>query len=411
MGLRILFLLGVVTLATPAAADTDAARAAFDAGHAQRRAGANKEAVQELRRASNLNPDKDLALKIQYELARTAIDRRDFGQAMAQCRVLGQKPGGKALGHACAAEAYLLWRRASEANEEAKRALADDPKLYEAKVAQGRARFLELKDTEAEAALREAVSIKPDALEAWLALAELHALFGKTDAASNDLREALKRDEHSPEASFQLGKLLAPGPEAIAHLEAALRERPSYGEALARLAEVQIALNKLDAARASAQRALKSDPNDASMRVVVGRVALAEGKPDVAHSEAKAALAILPNLASAKLLVADAYAKQNEIDLALENYQAAFGLDRADPNPLVRASEACRTQNRETSARAFAERATRDFPEWGPAWLALGDALAVQKDIPGARQAYERALKARGIADLNDVRRRIEKLK
>lgn len=389
------------------------AASALEAGRAQRRAGNYKEATIELRRAAALaGNQREVGLRAQYELARTAIDRRDFGQAMAQCRVLMQKAGGDALGHTCAAEAYLLWRRASEANEEIKRALAKEPHLYEAKVAEGRARLLELKDVEAEAALKDAVSIKPDAPDAYLALADLHALFGKTDAALLDLREVLKRDERSADAHYALGRLLPPGPEAATHLEAALKERPAFGEALARLAEVQIAQGQLDQARSSAQRALKTDPNDASMRVVVGRVALAEGKPDVALSEAKAALALMANLASAKLLAADAYVKQNEIDLAVESYQAAFGLDHFDPTPLVRASEACRAQGRETSARAFAEKATHEFPQWSPAWLALGDALVLHKELPQAKQAYEQALlKARGMNEANEARKRLEKLK
>lgn len=406
-----------LVLLAPAAAHgeekgSDAA-SALDAGRAQRRAGNFKEATAELRRAAALaGGQRDVALRAQYELARTAVDRRDFGQAMAQCRVLMQKAGGEALGHACAAEAYLLWRRASEANEEIKRALAKDPHLYEAKVAEGRARIFELKDAEAEAALKEAVGIKPEAPEAYLALGDLHALFGKTDQALLDLREVLKRDSHSPDANYALGRLLPPGPEAAGYLEAALKERPSFGEALERLAEVQIAQGQLDQARNSAQRALKTDPNDASMRVVVGRVALAEGKPDVALSEAKAALAVLANLASAKLLAADAYAKQNEIDLAVESYTAAFGLDHFDPTPLIRASDACRTQGRETSARAFAEKATREFPQSSPAWVALGDALLTQKETGGARSAYEQALlKARGLGEATEARKRLEKLK
>jgi tetratricopeptide (TPR) repeat protein len=174
---------------------------------------------------------------------------------------------------------------------------------------------------------------------------------------------------------------------------------------------VQIALGKLDAARSSAQLALKTDPNDASMRLVIGRVALAEGNADAALTESKAALAVLPNLASAKLLMADAYAKQREIDLAIESYQAAFGLDRSDPGPLVRASDACRTQGRSTTARAFAERATREFPEWSPAWLALGDALTAQKELPAARHAYEQAVaKARGPSDAAVARARLGKV-
>ncbi|MFO0674195.1 MAG: tetratricopeptide repeat protein [Polyangiaceae bacterium] len=407
-------LAGALSFAGPARADAAGdAEAALAKGRAERRAGATKEATADLRRAVSLSaPKSEVALRATYELARLGIDRREFGQAMAQCRILQQKAGGEALGHACAAEAYLLWRRASEATTEIKKALAKNPRLYEAKVAEGRARLLELRDAEAEAALKEAVAIDPRATDAYLALADVHALFGKTDAAIVDLREVLKLDERSPEASYLLARLLPPSTETVGLLETALRERPAFGEALARLAEVEIALGHLDRARAAAQRALATDPEGASMRVVVGRVALAEGKLDAALSEAKAALSSIPNLASGKLLLADAYAKQGEIDLAVEAYTAAFGFDHFDPTPLVRASEACRAQGRETSAKAFADKATREFPNWGPAWIALGDVLVAQKDASGAKQAYEQALvKARGIDGANEARKRLERLK
>lgn len=403
-----------VSLAGTARADAASdAEAALAKGRAERRAGAVKEATADLRRAAALAPAKsDVGLRATYELARLGIDRREFGQAMAQCRILQQKAGGEALGHACAAEAYLLWRRASEASSEIKKALAKNPQLYEAKVAEGRARLLELRDAEAETLLKEAIAIDGRPVDAHLALADVHALFGKTDAAISDLREVLKRDERSPEASYLLARLLPPGPEAVTLLDTALRERPAFGEALARLAEVEIALGHLDRARAAAQRALATDPEGASMRVVVGRVALAEGKVDGAIAEARAALASIPNLASGKLLLADAYAKQGEIDLAVEAYTAAFGFDHFDPTPLVRASEACRVAGRETSAKAFADKATREFPGWAPAWMALGDVLVAQKDVPGAKQAYEQALlKARGQDAANDARKRLDRLK
>lgn len=408
--------LALSSLAVPSQAEekpSDGASVALAVGRAERRAGAYKEAVQDLRRAAGFTSgNRDAALQASYELARISIDRRDFSLAMAQCKSLGQKPSGAALGHACAAEAFLLWRRGSEALAESRRALAIAPRLYEAKVAEGRARVLELSEAEAASVLEDAISIAPERVEARLALAELHALLGRADAAVSDARAALSKDEQSPEAHAMLGRVLPAGPEAAGELEAALKIRPNYSEALARLADVQIAMGQLDRARESAERALKSDPNDASMRIVVGRVALAEAKPEAAHVEAKAALAILPNLASAKLLDADAYAKEHEIDLALESYQAAYGLDRTDPTPLVRASAACRAEGRDTSARAFADKATREFPNYAPGWLALGDALVAQKESAEAKQAYAQAAsKARGAVESADARRRIQDLK
>ncbi len=153
------------------------------------------------------------------------------------------------------------------------------------------------------------------------------------------------------------------------------------------------------------------DPQDSSTHVIYGRVLLAEGKPDDAIRAGESALKVLANLASAKLLIADANAKKGEIDLAIESYQGAYGLDHGDPAALVRASEACHAAGRNTSAKAFGMKATVEFPEWGPAWAALGDALAGDNEDAQAKTAYEAALKGRGPIDAGLLRRKMAALK
>jgi len=164
-------------------------------------------------------------------------------------------------------------------------------------------------------------------------------------------------------------------------------------------------------ARAAAEAALKSDPQDAGSHLVMGRVAFSEKKLDDAVAEAQAALKIVPNSAPAKLIIADVYASKGEIDLAVENYQAAYGFDHTDPASLVRASEACHTAGRETSAKAFGEKASKEFPEWAPGWVALGDALVGNKEIAAAKAAYETALRSRGPLDASAVRSKLASLK
>ena len=425
--LAALSLVGALATANPAAAQESAlealkasakaspgdAAAALALGKALLRAGHPLDAGQELRRGANFNAGRsgDVAVALHYELARVAIAERDFGQAMVQCRVVGSITGGASAGHACATEAHLLWRRASEALTESALAVAGGKKIVEAKLAEGHARELELKEVEAEAAFREAVAWRPDAAEAHVALGHVLVGTGKVDAGIAELRTALLLDPHAPEALNELGHALPNGVEAISELENAVRERPTYKQALYHLAEIELELGRLGEARKAAIAALKIDPQDTSVRVVAGKILLAAGKPDEAITEANIALASIPNLAPAKLLVADAYAKKGEIDLAVENYQAAFGLNHEDPTPLVHASEACHAQGRDTSAKAFGEKATREFPAWAPGWVALGDALVAGSETVGAKTAYETALKSKGLVDGVGVARKIAALK
>lgn len=419
---RLALALAILGTAAPAMAQEsvlDAARARVRAnandtsasiafGRALRRAGRYAESAAELRRGASTiaGHQPDAAIKLHWELARTFIAERDFSQAMLACHVAAAQTGGAQAGHACAAEAHLLWRRGTDAITE----LAQAGRTYDSKVSEGRALALQLKDAEAEAAFRDAMALDPSAADPHLYLGKYWVDVGKTDAGIAELKRAVELDATNPDALYELGRALSPGADAVTALEKAARERPSFLDAWVRLAEVQIALGKNVEARAAAQSALRINPQDASAHVVVGRVALADGKPDDALADARAALAVMANSSLAKLLMADAYAKKDEIDLALEQYQAAYGLDRQNPDVLVHAALACIHAQRLTSARAYATTATHDFPTWGPGFAALGDALAADGDSAGARAAYDKALLGRGPIDAAAIRAKMTAL-
>ncbi|MCL2447757.1 MAG: tetratricopeptide repeat protein, partial [Polyangiaceae bacterium] len=174
----------------------------------------------------------------------------------------------------------------------------------------------------------------------------------------------------------------------------------------------RLAEGAVEAARAASDTALRLNRDSAEARVLAGQVAFAQGRTDDAMKAAEAVLRAAPNSAAAKLLVADANAKKGEIDAAIEAYQAAWGLDHANPAPLVRGSDACRAAGRNTSAAAFAERATQEFADFAPAWVALGDARAARGERAGARDAYARALIAgRGAIDRAAIEKKIAALR
>jgi tetratricopeptide (TPR) repeat protein len=326
------------------------------------------------------------------------------------------KVGAEAAGHVCAAEAHLLWRRGTEAESE----IAELSKLkspssaeveYFAKLAHGRAMELATKDSDAEASYKSAIALAESRPEA-------HVLFGvmldRTRGAGDgvsELKKAVSLDPHDPVAQLELGRSLPVGSaESIAALEQSVAERPTSTDALRALSDGYVAANRLGDAKKTVAAVLKLAPNDVNTHVVAGRLALAEGRADDAIKEGETASKLMPNLESARLLVADGWAKKGEIDLAVEAYQAAIGLDHSDPTPLVNASAACLAAGRVTSAKAFGVRATKDFGTNAAAWSALGDALAADKDVPGAKAAYENAKKARG-SDPVAIDKKLSRLK
>lgn len=389
--------------------------ASLDHARALRRAGRDGEAHAELARIRPFVKG-EVAVLTEWEMARTQIGKREFAPALATCRSIAKLPGGEPASLVCAAEAHLLWRRGTEALAElgalAKVAPAATPDVpYFAKLAEGRARELDSRDADAEAAYREAIRLSPNRVHGHVALGSLLQRTGRDGRAS--LRRAVEIDPRDPEAQLALGRALVVDPaergSAIAAFERALAERPTYVEALRASTEAYLAAQRLPDAKRSAEAILKIAPNDVFSHVVAGRVALAEGSSDLAIREGEAALKLMPNEGKAKLLVADAYAKKGEIDLALEAYQKASGLDPLDPAPLVNATGACLGAGRFTSAKAFGKRAVSDFPEHAASWIAHGDALAADGDRSGARAAYASARKAKG-ADLRTIDTKLSRL-
>jgi tetratricopeptide (TPR) repeat protein len=402
----------VDSLRAVAKASAADATAALALGRALRRAGHLNEATAELRRGIALAASKPpVLIQLHWELARVPMDRSDFHQAFAACKVLGAIRGASAEGHACAADAHLSWQRATEALAEAATALAEDPRCYEAKVAEGRAYDYALDEAKSEAAFREAIAWRSDGADARVGLGRVLFKDGKKDEALSELRKAVGLDANGPDGLYELAIALPSGPESTALLEQATRERPSFADAWLALGAQNLAAGRVAQAKTAAEAVVRNDPKSAGSRVLLGKVALVESRPDDAIKEAEKVLTLLPNSAPARLLIADANAKKGEIDRALEAYQAAWGLDHGDPTPLVHASEACHEAGRDTSARAFGVKATQEFPEWGPAWVALGDALLAQREKRPAHDAYSKALSVKGPIDRNGVQKKLADLR
>jgi tetratricopeptide (TPR) repeat protein len=417
-----LAILGLCLLAAPARAQEQrlgdlraAARsspsdadASLALGRALRRAGHFAEALTELRRGLSLAGGRSGpgATSLRYEVARVYMDDHRFRDALGACQPLGKT----ALAHACAAEAHMVRRRATEALPEAELALQQDPQLYEARVVQAEAQWLEGSMDEAETGLRAAIAAEPKRIEARLLLGDLYVAQGKRGPALESLQAARSADPDDPDAAFAVGSALGPTNDGAAALEAAVAGRPSFGAAWARLADARLAQGRTAEAEKAAQTALKLDPKQADWHASLARVYEKQKRYAEALTEAHASLKILPNSASAKLVEADVYAAQGDIDMALEAYQASFGLARSDPTPLVHAANACLASSRETSAKAFAERSTQMFPEFGPGWVALGDVLVKGNERAAARRAYETAL-SRESVDAAEVRRKLGALR
>lgn len=379
-------------------------------GKALRRAGRFGEAAAELLRGASLGSASKggLNMKLAYELARVRQDQRDIPNAIKACDALGKQ---SALSDVCRAEAYLTQKRASEALPFVEKAIAADPGLYEARVAGARAFSMQGKVQSAEATFKKAAEIDGARPEAHHWLGDLLLSQGRRDEGITALKKAMAADPGDPEIALRLGATLHGSKEGQAALLQATKIRPSFAEAHAELARSSVELGDFAAAEAAGTAAVKLDAHVFLSHLALAQVALHKGRWDDAIKSAEAGRKLVPNAAPAELALADAYAGKGDADLAAEAYQRAFGLDRTDPTPLVRATRACVRAGRPTTARGFADKLISEFPKWAPGWVELGDLLASQNEKDKARVAYETALKGEGEIDREQVNKKLAALK
>lgn len=404
----------VLALTGPAAAEDLAAAAknppkdpdaALALGRALRRAGLFDDGVRVLRGAAQRGKGA-VVVAARTEAARTLIAASRQKDALKECATL--KAQTPVRWETCVAEAQLLWKRASLALPAADRALAVASDDYDALVAKGRALRMLGQNTEAHAAFQAALAKDGARHEAPMFHAELLSGMGKGSEAVAALRKAVAAAPDEPEPLLALASALPAGAEATDLLNKALGIRAKYGAARARLGEVQLELGKVAEAEAAFRAAIAIDPKVADWQAGLARALVAKNDWDEALKVAALSLKLVGNHALAKLAEADAIAGKGDIDLAIEAYEKAASYSRDNPGPLVHAARACLAQNRPTTARAFADRATQSFAEFAPAWAILGDVAVAAKDKATAKAAYQKALSAtRGSIDKAAIKKKL----
>jgi len=369
------------------------------------RAGLLPDAATALRNAFGKARGNDVLSDLHLELERVYVAQREGKRAVRECDQLHKLSAFKE--QLCVAEAQLLSRRGSVALPAAEQALRLVPGDYDSLVAKGRALSQLGKPAEAEAAFRDAMAAVPGRGEALRFLAELLTAEGRDADALTALSDARRLAPDDPDVLLAYGAAAKPGPEARASLERAILLRPGFAAAEARLGCVLAELGELDKAEQALTHALQAEPRQADWHAALGEVYLSKSNPDAATREAHAALSIVANHGAAKLVEAKALSAKGDIDLAIEAFEAAYGFARMDPRVLLDAARACLKGKRPTTARAFAERATEDFPKSSAAWEVEGDVAVVLKEVPLARQAYAKALSGEGPADKDAIRRKL----
>ncbi|MEO0322272.1 MAG: hypothetical protein AAF447_04910, partial [Myxococcota bacterium] len=172
-------------------------------GHALLRAARYRDAYRVLHDAARLRGN---TLEAHFDAARAAFAEGDYRRSRAACRQLETRGRQEVLTKVCRARAFLVWNRSGRAFEELEAALAQDPRSFEAQLALGDAHRLRAAVAEAEAAYGAAVALDGSRYEPHLGLGLLYAAARREAEARRELEAAYAIESADPTVLYELGK-------------------------------------------------------------------------------------------------------------------------------------------------------------------------------------------------------------
>jgi tetratricopeptide (TPR) repeat protein len=390
-----------------AAASRDDAAAQLALGHALINAGRFAEAEQQMARYVRASHG---SLESLYAAAGVPLAQGDSKRARVACQKLAAKNPRDVLTHVCVGRAFLVWRRATRAEEHVQAAIATNPNHPEALLALADLKRIESDVRQARGLYERVIEQAPDRADARLGLGLTLALLGEPKAALEALRTAHRLDPSDPLIAFELGRRL-PVAEGVPLLETAVAARPQWTEAELALSQAKLSSGDAHGAAKQLEQLLVRDGNNGAARAQHGLALIEQGKLREAEVELRKAVSLVPTDYESSLALARLYERSGRNEDAFEQYRHTADLKHESATPLIAAAQLGLSLKRPVFAGALLQRALERAPTSAKALALYGDSLAARNDAAGAKSYYERALKGDGEVDREAIRRAIAALK
>jgi tetratricopeptide (TPR) repeat protein len=247
---------------------------------------------------------------------------------------------------------------------------------------------------------QKAIELKPDYLDARLALAELQVDRGEYESALKTADEILVLDRGSVRAMLIKSAALMGQKkyeDSRARLEAMQKAYPNSPEVFFQLGVVNLAENKYKDAEASFQKSYQLNPANSRGLIGVVETAMAQNKTEDALALLESESEKAPNRLEFRIALAKTAVRVGKFDLAIEQYQKV--LSAMDKNSRERGliylqmGETYRRKGDDVSAVATLEKAREAMPENGMVLTTLGLTYDHSGHTPEAKQIYEAAIK------------------
>jgi len=187
---------------------------------------------------------------------------------------------------------YLVNRQVDKAEEQYKAMVALEPDKPESQVVLADFYAATNRVDDAVRIYKEILSKSPDFLQGRYRLGEILLAKGDTQGASQQIEEALKKDQHDRLALLLRARLRAQGSQAdglksaIADLNDVLKQEPNSRPALYFLAQYNYSLGQMDQARSFAAELEKNYPDYLPAKLMQAQLALSGGDQKSASTQA-----------------------------------------------------------------------------------------------------------------------------
>jgi tetratricopeptide (TPR) repeat protein len=219
---------------------------------------------------------------------------------------------------------------------------------------------------------------------------------GRLPEAIEHLEQALRIEPDYAEAHCNLGATLGLTgrlPEAIEHLERALRIRPDYAEAHCNLGNVFFQEGKVSDAIGHFEQALRSNPDYAEAQYNLGLALARLGRLQEAVGHWEQALRIEPDYAEAHCILGVSLGQAGKTEDAIGHYEQALRIKPDYSEAHYNLGIALYRTGRRAEAMEHFQQAVRIKPDYAEAQNSLGTALAQTGRIEEAIAHYEQALR------------------
>src|SRR5574341_352198 len=374
--------------------------------------------------ASTPESAEGLALKGQ-----SFITEKEYDKGLAELKKALQLDPKNVNLHLSLAKAYALKKDLPAIEKTLKDALAIAPESVEVRVALGDFHTLSGRQSEAEAEFKRAVELAPDDTAVYLKLGGYYRLVGRWSDARKVYEQLAARKPQDVQAQLILGEYLIytrqPEP-ALTAFQQAVKANEKSVPARNRLIDFYLDLGKLETAEPMIKAILAKHPNDLSGQYFEARLRLARGNPDeaipalqrVTKEEPRFALAhrylglafqtagqlaqarrelieavkLAPLQVDSRVELAALHLAEGSVDLALEQAQAAVGLNPFHAGAAIVLGEVYLRKGDKARARNVHEALVKALPKEPLGHFQLGVIDRAEKNKEAALAHFEQAL-------------------